>query len=108
MSRTRALVATMARWSLRLAGAAVLLLVFLAALGATYQAFATRRDAARLPAPGRLVDVGGHRLHLDCQGAAGARPRARPRSTASGSTCTASWPRSRRRAGRSWWRGADT
>jgi pimeloyl-ACP methyl ester carboxylesterase len=34
------------------------------ALGALYQALGTRRDLKRFPPPGRLVDVGGHRLHL--------------------------------------------
>jgi pimeloyl-ACP methyl ester carboxylesterase len=49
----------------------VMLVVLLGlALGGTgYQAVATRRDAARHPAPGRLVDIDGRRLHLDCTGA---------------------------------------
>ncbi len=38
------------------------------ACGATYQWIATRRDLAGTPPPGRLVDVGGHRLHLWCAG----------------------------------------
>lgn len=33
-------------------------------LGALYQALGTRWDRKRVPPPGRLVDVGGHRLHL--------------------------------------------
>jgi pimeloyl-ACP methyl ester carboxylesterase len=33
-------------------------------LGALYQAFGMRRDRIRFAPPGRLVDVGGHRLHL--------------------------------------------
>lgn len=33
-------------------------------LGAMYQTAGTRRDRKRFPPPGRLVDVGGHRLHL--------------------------------------------
>jgi hypothetical protein len=36
--------------------------------GATYQWAATRRDLAATPPPGRLVDVGGHRLHIWCTG----------------------------------------
>jgi pimeloyl-ACP methyl ester carboxylesterase len=32
--------------------------------GAVYQMVGTRRDGKRYPPPGRLVDVGGHRLHL--------------------------------------------
>jgi pimeloyl-ACP methyl ester carboxylesterase len=35
-----------------------------AALGAIGQALATRRDARRYPPPGRLVDIGGHSLHV--------------------------------------------
>jgi pimeloyl-ACP methyl ester carboxylesterase len=34
----------------------------------TYQTIATRRDLAVTPPPGRLVDVGGHRLHIWCIG----------------------------------------
>jgi pimeloyl-ACP methyl ester carboxylesterase len=41
-----------------------------AILGAAYQAWGTRRDAERHPPPGRLVDVGGHRLHLFESGSA--------------------------------------
>jgi len=45
-------------------------LLFLAALaGGTYQWIATRRDLVANPPPGRLVDIGGHRLHVWCTGA---------------------------------------
>ena len=40
----------------------------LCSIGATYQAVATRSDAVDHPPPGRLVDVGGYRLHIDCTG----------------------------------------
>jgi pimeloyl-ACP methyl ester carboxylesterase len=44
-------------------------LIGLAALcGATYQWLATRKDMAAAPPPGRLVDIGGSRLHLWCTG----------------------------------------
>lgn len=33
-------------------------------LGALYQALATRHDRKRFPPPGRLIELGGHRLHL--------------------------------------------
>jgi pimeloyl-ACP methyl ester carboxylesterase len=49
-------------WMLAIAAAGV--------ASATYQAHGDRRDARRFPPPGRLVDVGGHRLHLWCQGEA--------------------------------------
>jgi pimeloyl-ACP methyl ester carboxylesterase len=38
------------------------------AAGAIYQALGSRRDRANHPAPGRLVDVGTHRLHLVASG----------------------------------------
>lgn len=44
------------------------LVLALATAGAAYQLAGTARDARRLPPPGRLVDVGGHRLHLFCLG----------------------------------------
>lgn len=44
-------------------------LLFIAAVaGASYQWLADRRDLAEMPAPGRLVDVGGYRLHIWCVG----------------------------------------
>ena len=56
------------RWAKRvltgLAGfAAVLLLA-----GAAFQFIATKIDERKYPPPGRLVDVGGYRLHLNCTG----------------------------------------
>jgi pimeloyl-ACP methyl ester carboxylesterase len=50
--------------------AAVVLMLALA--GAIYQAVATRLDRRRYPPPGRLVDVGGYRLHIHCSGPEGA------------------------------------
>ena len=52
-----------ARWAL----APVLAVLALASLGATYGDLAGADDPG-YPAPGRLYDVGGHRLHLDCHG----------------------------------------
>jgi pimeloyl-ACP methyl ester carboxylesterase len=46
----------------------IALLLALAGAGATYEAVASRQDAQRYPAPGRLVDVGGYRLHIQCLG----------------------------------------
>jgi pimeloyl-ACP methyl ester carboxylesterase len=54
-----------------------LLAVCVAALvvGATWQRVSETRDARRYPPPGRMVDVGGgRRLHLRCEGPAGAGP----------------------------------
>jgi pimeloyl-ACP methyl ester carboxylesterase len=57
----------------------VLLVVVAAVLavtiaGAVLQEVASRRDRRRFPPPGRLVDVGGHRLHLHVTGTAAVRP----------------------------------
>jgi pimeloyl-ACP methyl ester carboxylesterase len=56
------------RWALRIAIAIFLLVALCAASGAVYQMVATRRDATRFRPPGRMVDVGGHRLDLVCAG----------------------------------------
>jgi len=54
-------------------GLAVLVLAVIA--GAIYQMLGTRRDARRYPAPGRMVSVGTHRLHvLEMGEKNGARP----------------------------------
>jgi len=37
-------------------------------VGATYQWMSHRRDLRENPAPGKLVDMGGYRMHLDCSG----------------------------------------
>ncbi len=42
----------------------VLLLGAVAVLGVVYQAIGAAADRRRFPPPGRLVDVGGHRLHI--------------------------------------------
>jgi pimeloyl-ACP methyl ester carboxylesterase len=56
------------RWVKRaLVGLCALIIVGVSA-GAAYQWIATRRDLAANPPPGRLVDVGGHRLHILCTG----------------------------------------
>src|SRR5713226_519244 len=46
----------------------VILLVLLAAAGLLYQGIASGVDASRYPAPGKLIDVGGYRLHINCTG----------------------------------------
>lgn len=52
------------RWTLRV----VALAGFLALAGVTYQGVATALERREFPRPGRLVDVGGHQLHIDCVG----------------------------------------
>lgn len=59
------------RWLKRAAIGVAAALVALAFTGATYQALGTRADRRAFPPPGRLVDVGGHRLHVLCTGAGG-------------------------------------
>ena len=46
-------------------GVALLVLLL---VGATYQGVATAFERRQFPHPGRLVDVGGHQLHLYCTG----------------------------------------
>ena len=56
------------RWLKRIAIGLCSLFV-IATLAATgWQWLATRRELAATPPPGRLVDVGGHRLHIWCSG----------------------------------------
>jgi pimeloyl-ACP methyl ester carboxylesterase len=43
-------------------------LLFLTLVGATYQGVATALERRRFPHPGRLIDAGGHQLHLYCTG----------------------------------------
>ncbi len=52
----------------RLAIGAVALIAAAAALGATYENVAGSNDLSTYPPAGRLIDVGGYRMHLDCRG----------------------------------------
>jgi pimeloyl-ACP methyl ester carboxylesterase len=58
----------MRRWTKRVLLGLCGVLAVAAVSGATYQWVATRNDLAATPPPGRLVDVGGHRLHIWCTG----------------------------------------
>lgn len=60
--------ATRRRWLRRLVITAVALPVLVVLAGMAYQILATTRDVRRYPPPGRLVDVGGHRLHINSMG----------------------------------------
>jgi pimeloyl-ACP methyl ester carboxylesterase len=56
------------KW-LRNIGLALLCLVaFTAITGVSYQLFETYKDSRRFPHAGRLVDIGGYRLNLNCTG----------------------------------------
>ena len=52
----------------RTALAAACLLMILVGSGASYEAVLRHRAARDYPAPGRLVDIGGRRLQIDCRG----------------------------------------
>ncbi len=58
----------MRRWTRRVLAGLCGLIAVTALTGATWQWLATRRDLAATPPPGRLVDIGGYRLHLWCTG----------------------------------------
>jgi pimeloyl-ACP methyl ester carboxylesterase len=68
ISRTRGAPPRRLSWSARAALAAGALLLAAAAAGAAYESVSAAQDAAANPPPGRLVDVGGHRLHISCTG----------------------------------------
>jgi pimeloyl-ACP methyl ester carboxylesterase len=46
----------------------LLAVLALSAIGGGYQTVAESIDATAYPMPGQLIDVGGHRLHLNCSG----------------------------------------
>jgi pimeloyl-ACP methyl ester carboxylesterase len=47
------------------------LVTFAVLAGVTYQSVATALERRQFPYPGRLVDVGGHQLHIHCSGEGG-------------------------------------
>ena len=49
-------------------GAGLAILLGLALVGYLYEPLAEAADAKAYPPPGQLVDVGGHRLHINCTG----------------------------------------
>ena len=55
-------------WGKRMLLAFAILLITLAIAGMVYQSIGETADARRLLPPGQLVDVGGYRMHLNCQG----------------------------------------
>ncbi len=56
------------RGMLRAFGVTSFVIAVLAAAGAGYEFFAGSDDSDHYPAPGRLVDIGGFRLHVACVG----------------------------------------
>src|SRR5947209_14532237 len=59
---------TIVRRLLRFLGILSLTLVGLLLLGLLSQAIASAVDASHYPPPGKLVDIGGYRLHINCTG----------------------------------------
>ena len=58
----------MMRWIKRIAIGLVALLVLVLLVGAGYEVAGRRQAARDFPAPGKLVDIGGRRMQLDCRG----------------------------------------
>lgn len=56
------------RWTRRIAAGLVVLIIVAAIGGATFHWASSRRELTATPPPGKLVDVGGHRLHIWCMG----------------------------------------
>lgn len=48
-----------------------LVIVLLLAGGSVYQLISTKMDDAKFPPPGKMIDVGGYRLHIYCMGEGG-------------------------------------
>lgn len=57
------------RWAKRIGLALLGLAVIAVIIGAGYEQLGRRRAASAYPPPGKLVDIGGRRLQLDCRGA---------------------------------------
>lgn len=55
-------------WIRRLVIGIVTLVSLIALTGLLYQAIASARDLKRYPPPGRLIDIGGYRLHINSTG----------------------------------------
>jgi pimeloyl-ACP methyl ester carboxylesterase len=55
-------------WNRHVLLALVIVPTVLSVIGATYQTIALRRDRRHYPPPGRMMDVGGHRLHVHVTG----------------------------------------
>ena len=57
-------------WIRRVALGLLVAMIALAVSGAIYQTVATARDRRAYPPSGRLVNVGGYTMHIDCRGTA--------------------------------------
>ncbi len=61
---------TLIQWLGRVLVALLVLIGVLVIAGFVYQSISTANDAHRFPPPGKLVDVGGYRMHIHCLGTA--------------------------------------
>jgi pimeloyl-ACP methyl ester carboxylesterase len=59
----------MMRWLRRIVLGVISLAALVVVVGATFEALARANAPKVFPAPGRLVDIGGRRIQLDCRGA---------------------------------------
>ncbi|MBA3603174.1 MAG: alpha/beta hydrolase [Parachlamydiaceae bacterium] len=58
----------MLKWTKRIGLSLICLMAVLLLSGAAYQFISTKIDESAYPHPGKLVDVGGYRLHINCSG----------------------------------------
>jgi pimeloyl-ACP methyl ester carboxylesterase len=56
------------RWLKRILLGLVALAMIVVIIGTIYEALGRRNAQANYPAPGKLVDVGGRKMHIDCRG----------------------------------------
>lgn len=57
------------RWLKRIALGILVLLIAVIVVGASYEALGRRNATKQYPPRGKLVDIGGRRIHIDCRGA---------------------------------------
>lgn len=58
----------MRKWIIRIVGAFVLLILLATSIGVIYEMTSRSRAAREFPPQGKLVDIGGRRMQLDCRG----------------------------------------
>ncbi len=56
------------RWVKRILLGLLVLLVLLVVVGAIYEALGRKNAQEKYPPPGKLVDIGGRKMHIDCRG----------------------------------------
>ena len=56
------------RWTKRIFLGLLALLVLLVAIGSIYEALGRKNAREKYPPPGKLVDIGGRKMHIDCRG----------------------------------------